>query len=128
LLVNNCRVHLAYNPYFSTFFFNRNNIFLLRQISQQYFSAGLSAQPNGANVALNQRCSCSTLDSPATSFTATGRDYSSGQRCQLGLDLTAATRFDRVNANGSKSSFCRSELPNSATMPITENGLVQPAA
>jgi hypothetical protein len=41
-------VHLAYKPSFSAYFFNRNNIFLSQQINQQYFSAGLSAQPNGA--------------------------------------------------------------------------------
>jgi hypothetical protein len=41
-------VHPAYNPYFSACFFSRNNIFLSQQISQQCFSAGLSAQPNGA--------------------------------------------------------------------------------
>jgi hypothetical protein len=41
-------VHPAYNPYFLTCFFSRNSIFLLQQISQQCFSAGLSAQPNGA--------------------------------------------------------------------------------
>jgi hypothetical protein len=37
----------AYNPSFSSYFFSRNNIFLSQQISQQCFSAGLSAQPNG---------------------------------------------------------------------------------
>jgi hypothetical protein len=31
-------------------FFSRNNVFLSQQISQQYFSAGLLAQPNGANM------------------------------------------------------------------------------
>jgi hypothetical protein len=41
-------VHPAYNPSFSACFFSRNNIFLSQQISQQCFSAGLSAQPNGA--------------------------------------------------------------------------------
>jgi hypothetical protein len=41
-------VHPAYNPSFSACLFNRNNIFLSQQINQQYFSAGLSAQPNGA--------------------------------------------------------------------------------
>jgi hypothetical protein len=41
-------VHPAYNPSFSACFFSRNSIFLSQQISQQYFSAGLSAQPNGA--------------------------------------------------------------------------------
>jgi hypothetical protein len=43
-------VHPAYNPSFSACFFSRNNIFLSQQISQQYFSAGLSAQPNGAFI------------------------------------------------------------------------------
>jgi hypothetical protein len=43
-------VHSAYNPSFSACFFNRNNIFLSQQISQQYFLAGLSAQPNGKQV------------------------------------------------------------------------------
>jgi hypothetical protein len=43
-------VHPAYNPYFLACFFSRNSVFLSQQISQQYFSAGLSAQPNGANV------------------------------------------------------------------------------
>jgi hypothetical protein len=43
-------VHPAYNPSFSVYFFSRNSIFLSQQISQQCFSAGLSAQPNGANV------------------------------------------------------------------------------
>jgi hypothetical protein len=37
-------VHPAYNTYFSTCFFRRNNVFLSQQISQQC----LSAQPNGA--------------------------------------------------------------------------------
>jgi hypothetical protein len=32
---------------FQLIFFSRNSIFLSQQISQQYFSAGLSAQPNG---------------------------------------------------------------------------------
>jgi hypothetical protein len=41
-------VHPTYNPSFSTCFFSRNSIFLSQQISQQCFSAGLSAQPNGA--------------------------------------------------------------------------------
>jgi hypothetical protein len=39
-------VHLAYNPSFSAYFFSQNSIFLSQQISQQCFSAGLSAQPN----------------------------------------------------------------------------------
>jgi hypothetical protein len=43
-------VHLAYNSSFSAYFFRRNIIFLSQQISQQCFSAGLSAQPNGAIV------------------------------------------------------------------------------
>jgi hypothetical protein len=33
---------------FQLVFFSRNSIFLSQQISQQYFSVGLSAQPNGA--------------------------------------------------------------------------------
>jgi hypothetical protein len=41
-------VHPAYNPYFSACFFIRNSVFLSQQISQQCFSAGLSAQPNKA--------------------------------------------------------------------------------
>jgi hypothetical protein len=41
-------VHPAYNPSFSACFFSRNNIFLSQQISQRCFSAGLSAQLNGA--------------------------------------------------------------------------------
>jgi hypothetical protein len=45
-------VHSAYNPSFLACFFSRNSIFLSQQISQQCFSAGLSAQPNGANVIL----------------------------------------------------------------------------
>jgi hypothetical protein len=44
-------VHSAYNPSFSACFFSRNNIFLSQQISQQCFSAGLSAQPNGSDIA-----------------------------------------------------------------------------
>jgi hypothetical protein len=44
-------VHPAYNPYFSACFFNWNSVFLSQQISQQCFSAGLSAQPNGAIIA-----------------------------------------------------------------------------
>jgi hypothetical protein len=43
-------VHPAYNPSFSACFFSRNSIFLSQQISQQCFSAGLSAQPNGAYI------------------------------------------------------------------------------
>jgi hypothetical protein len=39
-------VRPAYNLYFSACFFNRNSVFLSQQISQQYFSIGLSAQPN----------------------------------------------------------------------------------
>jgi hypothetical protein len=46
---HNGLVHPAYNPSFSACFFSRNSIFLSQQISQQCFSAGLSAQPNGAN-------------------------------------------------------------------------------
>jgi hypothetical protein len=41
-------VHPAYNLSFSACFFSWNSIFLSQQISQQCFSAGLSAQPNGA--------------------------------------------------------------------------------
>jgi hypothetical protein len=41
-------VYSAYNPSFSACFFSWNNIFLSQQISQQYFSADLSAQPNGS--------------------------------------------------------------------------------
>jgi hypothetical protein len=41
-------IHPAYNPYFSACFFSWNSNFLSQQISQQRFSAGLSAQPNGA--------------------------------------------------------------------------------
>jgi hypothetical protein len=43
-------IHLAYNPYFSAYFFSWNSVFLSQQISQQCFSAGLSAQPNGALI------------------------------------------------------------------------------
>jgi hypothetical protein len=43
-------VHLAYNPFFSAYFFSQYSIFLSQQISQQCFSAGLSAQPNGAKI------------------------------------------------------------------------------
>jgi hypothetical protein len=43
-------VHPAYNPSFSACFFSQNNIFLSHQISQQCFSVGLSAQPNGAII------------------------------------------------------------------------------
>jgi hypothetical protein len=43
-------VHPAYNPYFSACFFNQNSVFLSQQINQQCFSAGLSAQPNGAHI------------------------------------------------------------------------------
>jgi hypothetical protein len=46
-------VHPAYNPYFSACLFSRNSVFLSQQISQQCFSAGLSAQPNGAVVTAN---------------------------------------------------------------------------
>jgi hypothetical protein len=43
-------VYSAYNPSFSACFFSGNSIFLSQQISQQCFSTGLSAQPNGAEV------------------------------------------------------------------------------
>jgi hypothetical protein len=43
-------VHPTYNLSFSAYFLNWNNVFLLQQISQQYFSADLSAQLNGANM------------------------------------------------------------------------------
>jgi hypothetical protein len=43
-------IHPAYNPSFSVYFFSRNSIFLSQQISQPCFSAGLSAQPNGAFI------------------------------------------------------------------------------
>jgi hypothetical protein len=43
-------VHSAYNPSFSACFFSRNSIFLSQQISQQCFSAGLSAQLNGSQL------------------------------------------------------------------------------
>jgi hypothetical protein len=43
-------IHPAYNPSLSACFFSRNSIFLSQQISQQCFSAGLSAQPNGAII------------------------------------------------------------------------------
>jgi hypothetical protein len=45
-------VHPAYNLYFLTCFFSRNSVFLSQQISQQCFSASLSAQPNGAYMLL----------------------------------------------------------------------------
>jgi hypothetical protein len=41
-------VHPVYNPYFSACFFSQNSVFFSHQISQQYFSVGLSAQLNGA--------------------------------------------------------------------------------
>jgi hypothetical protein len=47
-------VHPAYNPSFLAYFFSRNSIFLSQQISQQCFSAGLSAEPNGAFASLNR--------------------------------------------------------------------------
>jgi hypothetical protein len=47
---DNGHVHSAYNLSFSAYFFSRNSIFLSQQISQQCFSAGLSAQPNGSNI------------------------------------------------------------------------------
>jgi hypothetical protein len=43
-------VRPAYNPSFLACFFSQNSIFLSQQISQQCFSADLSAQPNGANI------------------------------------------------------------------------------
>jgi hypothetical protein len=43
-------VHPTYNPYFSACFFSRNSIFLSQQLSQQCFSVGLTAQPNGAII------------------------------------------------------------------------------
>jgi hypothetical protein len=43
-------VQPAYNPSFSACFFSQNSIFFSQQISQQCFSAGLSAQPNGAMI------------------------------------------------------------------------------
>jgi hypothetical protein len=43
-------VHSAYNPSFLAYFFSRNSIFLSQQISQQCFSADLSAQPNGSQL------------------------------------------------------------------------------
>jgi hypothetical protein len=46
-------VHPAYNPSFLACFFSWNSIFLSQQISQQCFSAGLSAQPNGAIVQIS---------------------------------------------------------------------------
>jgi hypothetical protein len=49
-LTNFGHVHSAYNPSFLAGFFSRNSIFLSQQISQQYFSAGLSAQPNGSFI------------------------------------------------------------------------------
>jgi hypothetical protein len=50
---DNGPVHPAYNLYFSACFFSWNSIFLSQQISQQCFSADLSAQPNGANIGWN---------------------------------------------------------------------------
>jgi hypothetical protein len=41
-------VHPACNPYFSACFFSQNSVFLSQQISQQCFSASLSALLNGA--------------------------------------------------------------------------------
>jgi hypothetical protein len=41
-------VRSAYNSSFSACFFSRNSIFLSQQISQQCFSADLSAQPNNS--------------------------------------------------------------------------------
>jgi hypothetical protein len=49
-LLYNGLVHLTYNSSFLTCFFSWNIVFLSQQISQQCFSAGLSAQPNGTNV------------------------------------------------------------------------------
>jgi hypothetical protein len=34
-------VHLAYNPFYSAYFFSRDNIFFSQKINQQCFSAGL---------------------------------------------------------------------------------------
>jgi hypothetical protein len=46
-------VHPAYNPYFLACFLSRNSNFLSQKISQQCFSAGLSAQLNGSKVLLS---------------------------------------------------------------------------
>jgi hypothetical protein len=55
-------VHPAYNPSFSACFFSRNSIFLSQQISQQCFSAGLSAQPNGAEIGIETGLTPINLD------------------------------------------------------------------
>jgi hypothetical protein len=47
---------MAYNPYFSAYFFSQNSVFLSQQISQQCFSAGLSAHPNGAMIFGSRKC------------------------------------------------------------------------
>jgi hypothetical protein len=51
---NNGPVHSAYNPSFSACFFSQNSIFLSQQISQQCFSAGLSAQLDGSNMSVQR--------------------------------------------------------------------------
>jgi hypothetical protein len=41
---NHGPIHSAYNSFFSAYFFSQNSVLLSQQISQQCFSAGLSAQ------------------------------------------------------------------------------------
>ena len=52
-------IHLSYNPYISAYFFSRNSIFLLQQISQNSVSACFFSEANGAasfrNVARDPR-------------------------------------------------------------------------
>jgi hypothetical protein len=44
------RVHLAYNPFYSACFFNRNSIFFSQKISEQCFSVGLYLTLRGEQV------------------------------------------------------------------------------
>jgi hypothetical protein len=48
----------AYNSSFLAYFFSRNSIFLSQQISQQRFSAGLLAQPNGPSSVAGTISTC----------------------------------------------------------------------
>ena len=47
VIVGDGPVHFFYNPSFSTYFFNRNNIFLLQQISPNGISSCFFSEANG---------------------------------------------------------------------------------
>jgi hypothetical protein len=84
-------VHMSYNPYFlACFFFSWNRVFLSQEISQQYFSAGLSTQPNGP-ITINRRL---IVMQQKNTFSKTQN------RLEVGVGISSLHCFERLFCGG----------------------------